>query len=180
MKVDLYVGTVGMAVWASKDLGETWTRSPSSAGLNAECRVWTLGSHPETPRSLYAGGDQGIHRWDEAEQRWTHLPSPMDGRPVWAIAQSPHNQDVLMAGCRPTALYRSPDAGKSWQQVEIAFAESCPQVLNPRPTQILFDPYDKDTIWVGVEVDALYRSIDGGRSWTRQEKGLMSLDIHGV
>jgi photosystem II stability/assembly factor-like uncharacterized protein len=180
MKVDLYVGTVGMAVWASKDLGEAWTRSPSSAGLNAECRVWTLASHPETPRFLYAGGDQGVHRWDEAEQHWTHLPSPMDGRPVWAIAQSPHNPHVLLAGCRPTALYRSPDAGKSWHLLEIPFAESCPQVLSPRPTQILFDPHDKDTIWVGVEVDALYRSIDGGRSWTRQEQGLASLDIHGV
>jgi hypothetical protein len=69
MKVDLYVGTVGMAVWASKDLGETWVRAPSSAGLNAECRVCTLPSHPKTARSLYAGGDQGVYRWDEAEQR---------------------------------------------------------------------------------------------------------------
>ena len=143
MNVDLYAGTVGMAVWLSKDLGETWTRPPSSAGLNAECRVWTLASHQETPRHLYAGGDQGVHRWDEAEQRWTYLPSPMDGRPVWTIAQSPHDAGVVLAGCRPTAVYRSDDAGATWRQLEIPFADSCIQVQVPRPTQILFDPYDK-------------------------------------
>ena len=111
MDVDLCVGTVGMSVWFSKDLGENWKRASSSAGLNAECRVWTLASSPATPRNLYAGGDEGVHRWDETEQRWTHLRSPMDGRPVWAIAQSPHDPRVVLAGCRPTALYRSDDAG---------------------------------------------------------------------
>ena len=113
MDVDLCVGTVGMSVWFSKDLGENWKRASSSAGLNAECRVWTLAGSPatETPRYLYAGGDEGVHRWDETEQRWTHLRSPLDGRPVWAIAQSPHDARVVLAGCRPTALYRSDDAG---------------------------------------------------------------------
>ena len=180
MDVDLCVGTVGMSVWFSKDLGENWKRASSAAGLNAECRVWTLASSPATPRYLYAGGDEGVHRWDESEQRWTHLRSPMDGRPVWAIAQSPRDPRVVLAGCRPTALYRSDDAGTTWQQIVIPFAESCAQVISPRPTQILFDPYDKDTIWVGVEVDALYRSVDGGNSWTRHDKGLGSIDIHGV
>ena len=154
MDVDLCVGTVGMSVWFSKDLGENWKRASSSAGLNAECRVWTLASSPATPQRLYAGGDEGVHRWDESEQRWTHLRSPMDGRPVWAIAQSPRDPRVVLAGCRPTALYRSDDAGTTWQQIVIPFAQSCAQVISPRPTQILFDPYDKDTIWVGVEVDA--------------------------
>jgi photosystem II stability/assembly factor-like uncharacterized protein len=180
MDVDFCVGTVGMSVWFSKDLGENWKRASSSAGLNAECRVWTLASSPATPRNLYAGGDEGVHRWDETEQRWTHLPSPLDGRAVWAIAQSPHDPRVVLAGCRPTALYRSDDAGTTWCQIAIPFAQSCAQVISPRPTQILFDPYDKDTIWVGVEVDALYRTIDGGQSWTRHDKGMGSIDIHGV
>ncbi len=180
MKVDLYAGTVGMAVWLSKDLGETWARPPSSAGLNAECRVWTLASHPATPRQLYAGGDQGVHRWDEAEQRWAHLPSPMDGRPVWAIAVSPHDPRILLAGCRPTAVYRSEDWGATWRQLEIPFADSCIQVQIPRPTQILFDPYDKATIWIGVEVDAIYRSLDGGHTWSRHDRGMTSIDVHGV
>ena len=180
MNIDLCVGTVGMSVWFSKDLGENWNRASSSSGLNAECRVWTLASSPDTPRHLYAGGDEGVHRWDETGQRWTHLPSPMDGRPVWALAQSPHDPRVVLAGCRPTALYRSDDAGATWRQIAIPFAEACAQVLSPRPTQILFDPYDKDTIWVGVEVDALYRSTDGGTSWTRHDKGMASIDIHGV
>lgn len=180
MSVDLYAGTVGMSVWFSKDLGETWTRPSSAAGLNSECRVWTLAADRARPGSVYAGGDLGLHRWDEGEQRWTHLPSPMDGRPIWALAQSLHDPKVLLAGCRPTALYRSDDAGTTWRKLEIPFADSCIQVLVPRPTQILFDPFERDTIWLGVEVDGLYRSTDGGASWTRHVKGMSSIDIHGV
>src|SRR5262245_13568604 len=104
----------------------------------------------------------------------------MDGRPVRALAQSPHDPRVVLAGFPPTALYRSDDAGATWRQIAIPFAEACAQVLSPRPTQILFDPYDKDTIWVGVEVDALYRSTNGGTSWTRHDKGMSSIDIHGL
>ena len=104
----------------------------------------------------------------------------MDGRPVWAIAVSPHDPRVLLAGCRPTAVYRSDDWGATWRQLEIPFADSCLQVQIPRPTQILFDPYDKDTIWIGVEVDAIYRSLDGGHTWSRHDKGMTSIDVHGV
>ena len=119
MDIDLSVGTVGMSVWFSKDLGENWKRASSSAGLNAECRVWTLADSPATPRYLYAGGDEGVHRWDETEQRWTHLRSPLDGRPVWAIAQSPHDARMVLAGCRPTALYRSDDAGDGRREARV-------------------------------------------------------------
>ena len=85
----LYVGTAGTSAWFSSDLGTAWVRPNSSSGLYLEARIWSMSCHPSNPDHLLAGTDFGVYRWSETEQKWTHLPSPMDGRLVWAIAISP-------------------------------------------------------------------------------------------
>ena len=80
MKPKLYVGTIGMSVWFSEDLGETWMRPNSEHGMHNESRVWGLAAHPRRPDSLLAATDHGLYRWTESESHWHHVPSPMDGR----------------------------------------------------------------------------------------------------
>ncbi len=46
MDTRLCVGTCGMSVWFSDDLGESWTRPYSESGLYLEARVWALSWHP--------------------------------------------------------------------------------------------------------------------------------------
>ena len=180
MSINLCVGTAGTSVWFSKDLGETWTRPYSESGLYLECRVWALSGHSERPDTLYAGTDEGLYRWSFKEERWTHLPSPMDGLCIWAVAQSPRNPDVLVAGTQPAALFRSDDGGAAWRKLDAVMAEQCIFVQRPRVTQILFDPLEPRTIWAGVEIDAVWRSDDDGQTWTRLENGLVSGDIHDL
>lgn len=180
MSVNLCVGTAGLSVWFSKDLGETWTRPYSESGLYLESRVWALSGHPDRPGELFAGTDEGIYRWDFATERWTHLPSPMDGLCVWALAQSPHDPDLMLAGTQPAHLFRSRDGGRSWQQLDARLADRCIFVHRPRVTQVLFDPVVPNRIWAGVEIDAVWRSDDGGDTWTRFADGLVSDDVHGL
>ena len=180
MSVNLCVGTAGLSVWFSKDLGETWTRPYSESGLYLECRVWALSGHPDRPGEIFAGTDEGLYRWDFAAERWTHLPSPMDGLCIWALAQSPRDPDVMIAGTQPAALFGSKDGGRTWKRLDAPMAEECIFVHRPRVTQILFDPVLPDWIWAGVEIDAVWRSEDGGESWKRLGNGLISDDIHGL
>ena len=42
-----------------------------------------------------------------------------DAMLVTALAYSPDNPDVIMAGTQPAGLYRSDDAGKSWQNLGV-------------------------------------------------------------
>jgi len=130
--------------------------------------------------SVLAGTDQGVYRWHGAEQRWEHLPSMLDELPIWSLVQSPHDRNVLLAGTRPAALYRSEDAGKSWTRLAVEFPAQCRAVERPRVTQILFDPDDASLVWAGVEIDGVYRSTDAGRTWTKRMEGLISDDIHGL
>ncbi len=176
----LCVGTAGMSVWFSRDLGDTWERPYSETGLYLEARVWALSTHPQRPGEVLAGTDFGVFRWSEASRHWSHLPGPFDGDCTWALAQDSHNADVIVAGTHPAALYRSDDAGQSWRKLKVAMAEQCPFVGAPRVTQVLFDPVVRGTLWASVEIDAVHRSRDGGETWTRHDRGLVSGDVHSI
>jgi photosystem II stability/assembly factor-like uncharacterized protein len=182
LPVMLYVGTAGTSMWFSADRGETWVRPNSSSGLYLESRIWSITTHPSDPEHLIAGTDFGVYRWSEVEQKWTHLPSPMDGKIVWAIAQSPHDPNRLIAGTLPAELWGSRDGGKSWQRAAAQGMKDFSGVnAGPtRVTQILFDAIDKDTVWATIEIDSIYRSLDGGDSWTKLDNGLVSGDVHGI
>lgn len=180
MKPRFYVGTIGMSVWFTDDLGETWVRPNSEFGMSNEARVWALASHQDRPDHLLAGTDRGVHRWSEREGRWQHLPSELDRLDVWALQHAPHDPSVVLAGTSPGAVFRSTDGARSWQRLDIVIPEICMFNLRSRVTQIVFDPIDRDTIWLSVEIDAIHRSTDGGRSWTRLNRGLVTDDVHGV
>ncbi len=175
-----YIGTAGLSVWHSTDRGGEWVRPYSESGLYLEARCWALSAHPGRPDAVFAGTDSGIYRFDVGDLAWTHLPSPMDDLQVWALAQAPDDPDVLLAGTRPAALWRSEDGGASWRRLDAAFAERCVYVGVPRITAIVFDPDDPARAYVSVEIDGVWRSGDGGRTFERAGEGLLSQDGHDL
>ena len=56
----------------------------------------------------------------------------------------------------------------------------CPRIVHTRVTTVLFDSTEAETVWAGVEIDALFRSQDGGITWQPFGHGLSSRDIHGM
>jgi photosystem II stability/assembly factor-like uncharacterized protein len=42
------------------------------------------------------------------------------------------------------------------------------------------DPDDHRIVWAGVEIDGVFRSADGGETWTQLKTGLYDPDIHAV
>ena len=180
MTVHLCVGTSGMSVWFSRDLGETWDRPYTESGLYLEARVWALSTHVARPGEVIAGTDFGLHRWNDIDQQWTHIPSPMDGMCIWSLARPSNSPATIVAGTHPAGLFRSDNDGKSWRKLSVKFAESCIYIGKPRVTDVMFDPRSDDIIWCGVEIDGVYRSEDGGETWERLVEGLNSWDIHGL
>jgi photosystem II stability/assembly factor-like uncharacterized protein len=180
MKFGVYAGTVGTSMWVSEDGGEEWIRPYDNAGLYLECCVYALGSRPHLGKNILLGTDLGLYRWLGPERKWEHIPSVLDGIPVWAVEQSPHDPEVLIAGTRTAALYRSEDGGKTWSRLAAELAKTCIFVDTTRVTQILFDPVDKNLVWAGVEIDGVWRSRDGGRTWSKCCRDMVSEDVHGL
>lgn len=180
MSVKLFAATIGQGVWRSSDGGGKWRPAFSEPGLPAESRAWSLSSHPGRPGELLAGTDSGVYRWNDADKRWTQVPSELDKTCVWALAHAPETSDRVLAGTHPAGVYASDDGGDTWDRLPAVFVESCPFVGRPRVTRIRFDPLARDTLWVSVEIDGVHRSTDGGRSWKRLREGFQLEDIHDV
>jgi photosystem II stability/assembly factor-like uncharacterized protein len=180
VKVRTYVGSDGHSVWFSDDLGATWVRPNSLSGLYLEVAVRGFASHASDARHLFAATSHGLMRWDEYDGLWRDTTFP--GKDVWAVAQSEKTPAVIFAGTCPASVYRSHDRGNSWQPCALPDLAPFSDINRgpTRVTQILFDPLDDNTVWVTVEIGGIYRSTDGGGTWTRLSSGLVSADIHGI
>jgi photosystem II stability/assembly factor-like uncharacterized protein len=174
----LYVGTIGEGLWLSLDDGETFVRACD--GMFVECHVRALAIHPEDPRCLYLGTEQGLFVSRDGAGSWTRVESPLNGRQIWSILLLPRRPDVMLVGTCPARIFRSGDAGRSWTEADTTMIPDCPRIVHTRVTTLVADPDDADTIWAGVEIDGIHRSRDGGRSWQRVGRGLSSPDIHAL
>jgi photosystem II stability/assembly factor-like uncharacterized protein len=155
------VGTVGGGLSMSHDGGDTWMRIRNP--LPSECNVRTLRVYPDNAHRIIAGTDVGLYRSEDNGHSWEKLPSPMEELQIWSVAVDPANADVLFVGTRP-AGFRSRDGGKTWEEMAMGVNMNCP-IGTPRTTNIIVDPRDSQTVWAGIEVDGVYKSQDGGRTW---------------
>lgn len=174
----VYVGTIGQSIWRSGDGGETWERLRDK--LFAESDIRAIAVHPQSPDVMYAGTEMGCYRTDDGGDHWRQLDSEMNNTPIWALAIHPHHPNTVFAGTCPSALYRTDDGGTTWTKLAAQIETDCPPIIHTRVTTIVVDPTDDRTIWAGVEIDGVYRSTDGGATWTSHKEGLNSLDIHGL
>lgn len=174
------VGTVGGGLSVSPDSGDTWNRIRNP--LPSECNVRALKVYPDNPHRVLAGSDIGIYRSNDKGANWEKLDSPMDNNiQIWSVAVDPESSDTIFAGTRPDA-FRSKDGGKHWERLSLGVADPCP-VGVARTTNLIVDPRDHRTIWAGIEVDGVFKSLDGGNSWVRlPDLGSDPFhgDIHGM
>jgi photosystem II stability/assembly factor-like uncharacterized protein len=181
MTPQLYIASNGLGLWHSDDLGETLIRMGSRAGMYSGYQIWALAPDPSDLNLLLLGTSGGLYRLNRRQKQLTHLPSPMDRHfKITALAFSPKNPDIIIAGTQFAALYRSEDHGRSWRRLEVEVPEICANQAQSRFTQILLDPVEPRLGWAGVELDSVWRTIDGGTTWHRITEGLASEDIHGL
>jgi len=179
------VGTVGAGIWYSRDGGERWKRPKMELPFFSkvgDIQVRTLAVSPQNPHRVYAGSEVGLYRSDDNGATFELIESPMKGMQIWSVALDPADPNVIFAGTKPPAIFRSIDSGRSWTRLSVDIPEECP-IGPPRVTNLVVDPRNHTSVWAGVELGGLFHSRDGGDTWTRLPQlgpRESSTDIHGV
>jgi photosystem II stability/assembly factor-like uncharacterized protein len=124
---------------------------------------------------LLVGTTKGafLFRSDAQRMTWDEAGPYFPGRSVYALAHDGRN-----GGSKLWAAVNSPywgsflsssnDFGKTWSDPEsynIKFPEGSDVSLK-QIWQIVSDPHDADTLYCGVEPAALFKSTDGGETWS--------------
>jgi len=183
IKGTIHVGTIGQGVMSTADDGETWTRAGVRQGMHSDAIVKALLADHRRPEVVFAGTDAGLYRSDDAGAQWRLLDTPMSGSMVWSMAIDPADERVMFAGTGTPStpgIFRTTDDGKTWTRLPVDIAAECPNVGIPRPTGIAIDPTDHRHVWVGLEVDGVRHSADGGETWSRVNGQIANQDVHNV
>jgi hypothetical protein len=104
---------------------------------------------------LWAATGDSIARLDENDGAWEVVIS-LAGSGAQCFAVDPSDPDIVFAGLREHGIRRTRNAGESWDDVELP---------EPGVFSLAVSPADR-AVYAGCEPSRLFRSDDGGDSWT--------------
>ncbi|MBB3357184.1 MULTISPECIES: glycosyl hydrolase [unclassified Novosphingobium] len=166
----LIVSTDGQAVMRSHDNGKSWYRINIGQDLEYDDRVRCLLVDARNPDGIFAGAEKGLFYSADCGVHWSRIDCALNSLAVWKLVVSESNPLVMYAGTGAPSLaifFRSRDGGQTWERTSLEMPEFCAGVNRPRMLALAVDPRDADDVWAGIEEGGLYRSRDGGDSWTR-------------
>lgn len=186
---EYYFGATGGGVWKTTDGGQSW--SPVSDGYFTTASVGALAIAPSNPDIVVAGtgerdirGDishgDGVYRTDDGGKTWRKIGLE-DTQTISRIVIHPTDPNTIYVAAlghvygpsRARGVYKTTDGGKAWQLVLPGTdrAGAVDLTMDPQHPEILLA-----TIWdgwrtpyllnSGGDASRMYRSTDGGRTWT--------------
>ncbi len=190
-----YIGVNNGGVWKTDDYGRTWNPIFDDVSTGS---VGDLAVSPSHPTVIYVGTGEGLHRPDlsvgdgmfkstNGGLSWEHIGLD-DVQQISRVIVHPTNPDIVyVAGLghpygsnEMRGIFRSMNGGKTWDKVlYINHNTGAVQVeMDPNNPQVLFaDLWEhQEGPWENAAFSGpnsgLYKSIDGGTTWKKLEKGL--------
>ena len=144
-------GWFGQLIQCSSDGGKTW--APVGNNFAYE-------------------GDPGTHQFYDGTQH------PWEFKRVWQLEPSLTDPDTVYAGVEDAALFRSTDAGQTWQELPgLRSAKGhlwAPGAGGMCLHTIILDPSNPKRIIVAISAAGAFCSDDAGQTWRPINKGLKS------
>ncbi|MDZ7876975.1 MAG: glycoside hydrolase [Saprospiraceae bacterium] len=190
-----YIGVNNGGVWKTTDYGRTWLP------IFDEQPTGSIGDvvvAPSNPNVLYVASGEGLQRPDlsvgdgiyksiDAGKTWVNT-GVKDGQQIAGLAIDPMNENRVFAAVlgRPyganteRGVFRTLNGGKTWEKIfYIDENTGAAQVsIDPKNPEIIYadmwagrqGPWENGA-WNGT-TSGLFKSINGGKTWRKLEKGL--------
>ncbi len=184
-----YFGASAGGVWKTVDAGQTWTPLSDKEKFDtigaiavapSNLNVIYVGTGESAPRGDMTWGN-GVFKSTDGGKTWKSLGLE-DTRQIGAIVIDPSNPDVVLVAALghvfgPNAnrgVFRSTDGGKTWTKtlykdentgaIDVAFDPHNSQIVYASLWQARRQPWNFSS---GGPGSGLYRSTDGGVTWTQ-------------
>jgi photosystem II stability/assembly factor-like uncharacterized protein len=121
-------------------------------------------------------GLPGTHQWYDG------TPHPWEFKRVWHLEPSLTCADTVFAGVEDAALFKSTDAGQSWQELSGLRRHGTGPAWQPGAGgmclhSIIIDPQNADRMFIAISAAGAFRTDDAGQSWKPINRGLVSNHI---
>lgn len=118
-------------------------------------------------------GVPGTHQWYDGTQH------PWEFKRVWHLEPSLTDADTVYAGVEDAALFRSKDGGLSWHELSGLRGHETGRAWQPGAGgmclhTIIEDPTNPQRLFIAISAAGVFRSDDGGETWTPKNQGLVS------
>ena len=196
----IYVATASGGVFKSTNQGTSWT--PIFDRVDAMMSIGDIAVAPSAPNVVWVGtgeannrqssswGD-GVFRSNDGGRTWT-ASGLQDTRHIGRIVIHPTNPDVVYVAAvghlwgsnSERGVFKTTDGGRTWTKA--LYVDD-----NTGATDIVMDPQDPQTLFAamyqrqrkawgfngGGPGSGIFRSRDGGATWTRLSNGLPQGDL---
>ena len=130
--------------------------------------------------TLLRSSDDFGKSWTNPQQAPVRFPADtgMSLKNIWQITLGPPDEpDVLYCGVEPAALFETRDAGETWSLVRGLFDHPHRPRWMPGNGglalhSIVLDPSNKQRMYIAISAGGVYRTDDGGTSWTARNQGI--------
>jgi photosystem II stability/assembly factor-like uncharacterized protein len=186
----------GPQVLRSDDLGRTWERGatgslafPEDTGRSLES-VWAIAPSPADPAVVWAGtepsalfrSEDGGETFSMVRSLWDHphrsqWGAGFGGQAIHTVLPHPTDPDQVTVAMSAGGVYRTYDRGKTWAPANSGIrAEFLPEGeqypdFGQCVHKVARDPSDPDRLYLQNH-GGVYRSKDGGDTWTSIADGL--------
>ncbi|MFI5204090.1 MAG: WD40/YVTN/BNR-like repeat-containing protein, partial [Flavobacteriales bacterium] len=175
----------GDGVYKSEDGGKTW----KNVGLSKSEHIGNIVIDPTNSNIVYvaaygplwsAGGERGVYKTVDGGKTWKQIHNVSEHTGCNEVHMDPRNPKILYAafhqrrrhqwtyigGGPESALYRSTDAGETWNKVVTGFATGDIGRIG-----LAISPVNPDVVYAIVEAKekatGFYKSTDRGVSWNK-------------
>ena len=148
-------GWFGQQVQHSRDGGRTW--------------------EPVGNDFAYAGVP-GTHQWYDG------TPHPWEFARVWHLEPSLFDVDTVYAGVEDAAMFKTTDGGLTWTELQGLREHGSGPQWQPGAGgmclhTVVQHPTEADRLWCAISAAGVFRTEDGGATWSPSNKGLKSGEI---
>ncbi len=190
-----YMGSTGGGVWKTEDYGKIWRNI--SDEYFAVASIGSIDVADSDPNVIYVGtgsagirsnvsAGRGVYKSTDAGRTWSFMGLRDSGQ-IGALAIHPSDPDLVYIAALGSAfgqnpmrgIFRSKDGGRNWEKVLFISDRTGGVSLSidpSNPRQVYAGMWTGErkpwTIISGSEEGGIFKTTDGGDSWTKLSQGL--------